>query len=95
MGECSVAKEQMAELPGALGADGLVERPGTDIETQIDTLARTLDSALKGVPADQGSLDRTADLLIKTLLPDPATHDDDVTLLLIGLPMPKGEDFRV
>ncbi len=78
----------------AVYTDGLVERPGTDIETQIDILARTLDLALKGVPADQESLDETADLLIKTLLPDTATHDDDVTLLLIGLPMPKGEDVR-
>ncbi|MFB7505687.1 PP2C family protein-serine/threonine phosphatase [Streptomyces broussonetiae] len=45
-------------------------------------------------PAYRESLDQTADLLIKTLLPDMATHDDDVTLLLIGLPIPKGEDFR-
>ncbi|MGW0205556.1 hypothetical protein ACWDZ8_06895 [Streptomyces sp. NPDC003233] len=50
--------------------------------------------ALKGVPADQESLDKTADLLIKTLLPDTVTHDDDVTLLLIGLPMPEGHDYR-
>jgi hypothetical protein len=50
--------------------------------------------ALKGVAADQESLDQTADLLIKTLLPDTATHDDDVTLLLIGLPMQEGQDFR-
>ncbi|OIK29254.1 hypothetical protein VT52_002015 [Streptomyces malaysiense] len=78
----------------ALYTDGLVERPGTDIEAQIDTLARTLDSALKGVSADQRSLDQTADLLIKTLLPDPAAHDDDVTLLLIGLPLPKEGDAR-
>ncbi|GGV21095.1 hypothetical protein GCM10010260_71770 [Streptomyces filipinensis] len=76
----------------AIYTDGLVERPGTAIEAQIDTLARTLDSALKGIRADQESLDRTADLLIKTLLPATATHDDDVTLLLIGLPMPKGSN---
>ncbi|MGW0768918.1 SpoIIE family protein phosphatase [Streptomyces sp. NPDC002676] len=50
-----------AVAPGttlAICSDGLVERPGTDIETQIDTLARTLDSALKGVLADQESLDQ-------------------------------------
>ncbi|MFI9803159.1 SpoIIE family protein phosphatase [Streptomyces sp. NPDC052301] len=78
----------------AVYTDGLVERPGTDIETQIGILARTLDSALKGVRADQEGLDQAADLLMTTLLPDMATHDDDVTLLLIGLPMPKGEDSR-
>ncbi|MFF7236339.1 SpoIIE family protein phosphatase [Streptomyces collinus] len=78
----------------ALYTDGLVERPGTDIESQIDTLARTLDSALTGVPADQEGLEQTADLLIKTLLVDTAAHDDDVTLLLVRLPVPKGEDHR-
>ncbi|MGW7418607.1 SpoIIE family protein phosphatase [Streptomyces sp. NPDC054813] len=78
----------------AVYTDGLVERPGTDIENQIDTLARTLDLALKGAPVDQQGLDQAADLLVKTLLPDMATHDDDVTLLLIGLPRPKGEGVR-
>ncbi|WP_420010342.1 SpoIIE family protein phosphatase [Streptomyces collinus] len=78
----------------ALYTDGLVERPGTDIETQIDTLARTLGTALEGVPADREGLDQTADLLVKTLLPDTAAHDDDVTLLLVRLPVPKGEGHR-
>jgi hypothetical protein len=44
--------------------------------------------------ADLARPGKVSGLLIKTLLPDMATHDDDVTLLLIGLPMPKGECFR-
>jgi PAS domain S-box-containing protein len=75
----------------ALYTDGLVERPGTDIEAQIDVLAHTLDAALKGAPADPETLDRAAARLIRTLIPDTAAHDDDVTLLLVGLPEPGGE----
>ncbi|MEU5535649.1 SpoIIE family protein phosphatase [Streptomyces sp. NPDC020362] len=74
----------------ALYTDGLVERPGTDIEAQIDILARTLGVAMKGSPADPESLDRAADRLLRTLIPDMAAHDDDVTLLLVGLPEPDG-----
>lgn len=75
----------------AFYSDGLVERPGTDIEEQIDILARTLDAALNGVPASPESLDQAADRLIRTLIPDMAAHDDDVTLLLAGLPERDGE----
>ncbi|WP_225839473.1 PP2C family protein-serine/threonine phosphatase [Streptomyces sp. NK08204] len=78
----------------ALYTDGLVERPGTDIEEQIDVLARTLHSALRGAPADPDSLDQAADRLLGTLIPDTATHDDDVTLLLIGLPASDGTGSR-
>ncbi|MEU1408024.1 PAS domain S-box protein [Streptomyces sp. NPDC005728] len=72
----------------ALYTDGLVERPGTDIETQIDILAHTLDIAMQSAPMDPESLDRAADRLLATLIPDLAAHDDDVTLLLVGLPEP-------
>ncbi|MEU9993604.1 SpoIIE family protein phosphatase [Streptomyces sp. NPDC048045] len=78
----------------ALYTDGLVERPGTDIEAQIDVLARTLDVELKGAPIDPQRLDHAADRLIRTLIPDTATHDDDVTLLLVGLPEPEGGGSR-
>ncbi|MFF2202286.1 SpoIIE family protein phosphatase [Streptomyces sp. NPDC058145] len=78
----------------ALYTDGLVERPGTDIEEQIGILARTLDVALKGLPTDRESLDQAAELLVRTLIPDTAAHDDDVTLLLIGLPETDGGDSR-
>ncbi|MET8772192.1 SpoIIE family protein phosphatase [Streptomyces sp. NPDC004658] len=70
----------------ALFTDGLVERPGTDIEAQIDVLTRTLDGAWKNAPTDPDTLDATAAHLVGTLIPDTATHDDDVTLLLLGLP---------
>lgn len=73
----------------ALFTDGLVERPGTDIDAQIDVLARTLEIALKGAPTDPQILDEATARLIGTLIPDPATHDDDVTLLLIAVPEPE------
>ncbi|MFE1859425.1 SpoIIE family protein phosphatase [Streptomyces anandii] len=78
----------------ALYTDGLVERPGTDIEEQVDILARTLEAALRGRPTDPESLDLVAERLVKTLIPDTAAHDDDVTLLLVGLPRADGEDLR-
>ncbi|WP_146067925.1 SpoIIE family protein phosphatase [Streptomyces sp. Ru72] len=71
-----------------LYTDGLVERPGTDIDAQIDVLAHTLGTSLKGAPADPEILDEAAARLIETLIPDTAAHDDDVTLLLIGVPEP-------
>ncbi|MGW7253605.1 SpoIIE family protein phosphatase [Streptomyces sp. NPDC054834] len=70
----------------AFYTDGLVERPGTDIDAQIDVLTHTLQVALKGAPADPEILDQAAARLIDTLIPDTATHDDDVTLLLLALP---------
>ncbi|MGW4569054.1 PAS domain S-box protein [Streptomyces sp. NPDC004561] len=78
----------------ALYTDGLVERPGTDIEAQIDVLAHTFEIALKGAPADPVRLEQAADRLVETLIPDTAAHDDDVTLLLVGLPEPGGEGAR-
>ncbi len=71
-----------------LYTDGLVEEPGTDIEARIDVLARTAGVELAGACADPELLDRGADRLISTLIPAPAEHDDDVTLLLIGVPGP-------
>lgn len=70
----------------ALYTDGLVERPGTDIDAQIDILAHTLDVTLKGAPANPELLDQAATQLIGALIPDAARHVDDVTLLLIGVP---------
>ncbi|MEU6549019.1 SpoIIE family protein phosphatase [Streptomyces sp. NPDC046915] len=73
----------------ALYTDGLVERPGTDIDAQIDALTHTLQVALKDAPADPEILDQAAARLIETLIPDTAVHDDDVTLLLLALPQPQ------
>lgn len=75
-----------------LYTDGLVERPGTDIEAQIDVLAHALEAVPKSVPPDPENLDRAAARLIRTLIPDTAAHDDDVTLLMIAVPGPEGED---
>ncbi|WP_190018081.1 SpoIIE family protein phosphatase [Streptomyces lucensis] len=71
----------------ALYTDGLVEKPGADVDAQIDVLIRTLDDVLKGSPADEETLDQAADRLVVTLIPDTTAHDDDVTLLLVGLPV--------
>ncbi|MEU5524503.1 SpoIIE family protein phosphatase [Streptomyces sp. NPDC047860] len=75
-----------------LYTDGLVEQPGTDIEARIDVLARTAGVALGGARANPALLDRTADRLLSTLITAPADHDDDVTLLLIGVPGPQGAE---
>jgi PAS domain S-box-containing protein len=78
-----------------LYTDGLVERPGTDIEAQVDVLTHTVDDALKGVPVDDpGILDQAADRLIRTLVVDADASDDDVTLLLLGVPGPEGSGPR-
>jgi serine phosphatase RsbU (regulator of sigma subunit) len=70
-----------------LYTDGLVERPGTDIEAQVDVLTHIVDDALKGAPVDDpGILDQAADHLIRTLIVDTDASDDDVTLLLLGVP---------
>ncbi|MFI1166868.1 SpoIIE family protein phosphatase [Streptomyces sp. NPDC020801] len=71
-----------------LYTDGLVERPGADIDVRIDALTHTLDGVLMGAPPDEEVLDRAAAGLVRTLIPDTAAHDDDVTLLLVGLPEP-------
>ncbi|GAA2417185.1 hypothetical protein GCM10010255_65200 [Streptomyces coeruleofuscus] len=73
-----------------LCTDGLVERPGTDIGARIDVLTHTVDAALKGAHTDPDTLDRAAERLIRTLIADTAVHDDDVTLLMIGVPAPDG-----
>ncbi|MFF5156728.1 SpoIIE family protein phosphatase [Streptomyces sp. NPDC000348] len=75
-----------------LYTDGLVERPGTDIEARIDILARAADVELRGACADPKVLDQAADRLIGALITAPADHDDDVTLLLLGVPGPNGPD---
>jgi serine phosphatase RsbU (regulator of sigma subunit) len=93
LGVGTVAHEQISEpLPAgstlALYTDGLVERPGTDIDTQIDALADTLRSVLRGTGPDRALLERAASQLVGALIPDTTTHDDDVTLLLLRLPLP-------
>ncbi|QQC88366.1 SpoIIE family protein phosphatase [Streptomyces alfalfae] len=66
----------------ALYTDGLVETSSTDIDQQLDRLT----SALEGVFDTTEDLERAADHVLRTLLPDTASHADDVTLLLVGFP---------
>jgi serine phosphatase RsbU (regulator of sigma subunit) len=91
LGIGSTTHEQTSEpLPAgstlALYTDGLVERPGTDIDVQIDTLVDTFGTVLKGTEADRALLERAANKLVETLIPDATAQDDDVTLLLLRLP---------
>lgn len=72
----------------ALYTDGLIERPHTDIEDQINCLADTLDTALHTHGASPAALEPAADHILATLLPDDDGHDDDVTLLLIRMTPP-------
>ncbi|GKQ33866.1 PAS domain S-box protein [Streptomyces sp. A012304] len=71
--------------PGAtlvLYTDGLVETPGSDIESRIGELTVLLEKLFAGTP----SLETAADQVLAGLLPDPDSHNDDVTLLLARLP---------
>lgn len=71
--------------PGAtlvLYTDGLIETPGSDIEERVGELSVVLDEFLAGTPC----LEATADHVLASLLPDPESHNDDVTLLLAQLP---------
>ncbi|MER5714011.1 PAS domain S-box protein [Streptomyces sp. NPDC002132] len=71
--------------PGAtlvLYTDGLIETPGSDIELRIGELTLLLEDLLLGTPC----LEAAADQVLAGLLPDPDSHNDDVTLLLAQLP---------
>ncbi|WP_329267078.1 PAS domain S-box protein [Streptomyces sp. NBC_01451] len=71
--------------PGAtlvLYTDGLVETPGSDIEDKVDELTAVLDKFF----TDNPCLETAADHVLAALLPDPESHNDDVTLLFAQLP---------
>jgi anti-sigma regulatory factor (Ser/Thr protein kinase) len=71
--------------PGAtlvLYTDGLIETPGSDIELRIGELTVLLDEMFTATPC----LETAADQVLAGLLPDPDSHNDDVTLLLAQLP---------
>ncbi|MFF3851132.1 PAS domain S-box protein [Streptomyces sp. NPDC002328] len=71
--------------PGAtlvLYTDGLIETPGSDIGLRIDELTVLLEKLFLGAPC----LEEAADQVLAGLLPDPDSHNDDVTLLLAQLP---------
>ncbi|WP_286259335.1 PAS domain S-box protein [Streptomyces graminofaciens] len=71
--------------PGAtliLYTDGLIETPGRDIEERVDELISVLDDFFSDPPC----LEAAADHVLAGLLPDPDSHNDDVTLLFARLP---------
>ncbi|MCF4136710.1 serine/threonine-protein phosphatase [Streptomyces sp. Tue 6430] len=71
--------------PGAtlvLYTDGLIETPGSDIELRIGELTVLLEKSFTTAPC----LETAADQVLAGLLPDPESHNDDVTLLLAQLP---------
>ncbi|MFD5255387.1 PAS domain S-box protein [Streptomyces bobili] len=65
-----------------LYTDGLIETPGSDIELRIGELTVLLEELF----ADPPCLEKAADRVLAGLLPDPESHNDDVTLLLAQLP---------
>lgn len=68
----------------ALYTDGLVETPDSDLQAEIDDLARTLEKFL----ARGDDLECAADEILTALLPAPDDYGDDVTLLLARIPAP-------
>nr|WP_239149310.1 PAS domain S-box protein [Streptomyces sp. SID12501] len=87
LGVGGILYEQSCEAvpPGAtlvLYTDGLVETPGSDIEDQVDELTAVLDRFFRDTPC----LEAAADHVLAALLPDPESHNDDVTLLFAQLP---------
>ncbi|MFH8801967.1 PAS domain S-box protein [Streptomyces sp. NPDC017936] len=81
-----VFEQSSSEIPpGAtlvLYTDGLIETPGSDIEGRIGELSVLLDELFVDTPC----LEAAADQVLAGLLPDPESHNDDVTLLLAQLP---------
>ncbi|MFD7133478.1 PAS domain S-box protein [Streptomyces sp. NPDC059894] len=87
LGVGGVSYEQSrAEIPPGstlvLYTDGLIETPGSDIEMRLGELTALLTDLFAGTPC----LEAAADQLLAGLLPDPDSHNDDVTLLLAQLP---------
>ncbi|MFJ4616741.1 PAS domain S-box protein [Streptomyces sp. NPDC088812] len=88
LGVGGVSYEQSrAEIPPGstlvLYTDGLIETPGSDIEMRLGELTALLTDLFSGTPC----LEAAADQLLAGLLPDPDSHNDDVTLLLAQLPV--------
>jgi PAS domain S-box-containing protein len=65
-----------------LYTDGLVESHDHDLETRLKTLITEVQNGF----ADNLAAEQIADHLLDRLIPDPARHDDDVTLLIARLP---------
>ncbi len=79
-------RQTTVEVPAGsalvLYTDGLVESHHHDLETGL----KTLETELQAGFADNRTTEDIADHLVSTFIPDPAAHDDDVTLLITRLP---------
>ncbi|GAA2875217.1 hypothetical protein GCM10010517_36080 [Streptosporangium fragile] len=62
--------------------DGLVESPGSDIESRIETMITELGAAFTAA----AKLEEVADHVLTRMIPEPEGHEDDVTLLLARFP---------
>ncbi|MFF0740345.1 PAS domain S-box protein [Streptomyces sp. NPDC004111] len=85
VGEVPHQETRLGVPPGAVLAlytDGLVETPTSDIEEQLDVLTVALEKATAGTHC----LERIADTVLSSLLPDARYYADDVTLLLARIP---------
>ncbi len=71
--------------PGSIVAfysDGLVELRTRDLDVGIDELRAVLGDAV----ARHDDLERVADDVVRAMVSEPESHDDDVTLLLVRIP---------
>ncbi|POX36787.1 MEKHLA domain-containing protein [Streptomyces sp. Ru73] len=66
-----------------LYTDGLIEAPGSDIEDRLAALHEEFAAAYTTAP----DMEAAADQLLRALLPDAEPDDDDVTLLLLKIPV--------
>ena len=62
-------------------SDGLVERRGADVDSQLALLRSVVETACD--PASSATSDETAARILDALLPDPARAEDDVCLLVV------------
>jgi len=71
----------------AFYSDGLVERRDRDLDEGIALLRSALSDALDTTD----DLDKVADIVLQSMVPGRAQHDDDITLLLARTPTRPGE----
>ena len=62
-------------------SDGLVERRGVDVDSQLALLRAIVEEACD--PSSAGTSEQTAARILDALVPDPALAEDDVCLLVV------------
>ena len=82
MSRLSTTHEVMLPVGATLVAysDGLIERPGRDLDTQLELVRRIVHTAVQSADCRAGEI---ADAVVKALVPDPATARDDVCVVVI------------